>query len=110
LTIKYVLKNIGPQIPLIDSTTGNVMIIVDGNPIDIPKNIFEVLFEEYIEHSNENLNVFLEANKQYDSLAEQVKIMKSMGITQETLKLALFEQLPPEVHDLAKSLIEKIYS
>lgn len=113
--VKYVLKDMGPQVPLIDQVTGNVMIVVDGSPVDIPKDLFSVLFKEYKEEeilSNpEGLDVFFDANKQFGMLTDQVRSMKSVGMTEDILKKIVLESLPkdPGIQEFASQLIEKAY-
>lgn len=114
--VKYVLKDIGPQVPLVDPNTGNVMIIIDGNPIDIPSQLFHAIFREYDENEISNtdtkdLNIFFDAKAEYDILTNQIKEMKKAGISEENLKDIILKYLPNDVkiQDFAKKLIEEAF-
>lgn len=115
-TTKYVLKDLGPQVPLIDPKTGDVMIVIDGNPIDIPSKLFHAIFKEYKEEEinesdTKDLNVFFDAKTQFEFLTRQVKDMKRVGFSEENLKSLILESLPkdPGIQEFARKLIEEAY-
>lgn len=115
-TTKYVLKDLGPQVPLIDPRTGDVMIVIDGNPIDIPSKLFHAIFKEYKEdeiHESDakDLNVFFDTKTQFEFLTRQVNDMKRVGFSEENLKNLILESLPkdPGIQEFARKLIEEAY-
>jgi hypothetical protein len=120
---KYVLKNIGIQVPLIDPKTKNYMIIVDNEPLDIPEKLFKTLFIESNEKPKETVKELKleldpiaqmkEAKAAYGSLEDQIKGLMRLGMSKDAIKETIVETMKkiPELRDMAdfaSNLIDSI--
>jgi len=112
--VRYVVKNLGPQVPLFDKSTKSYMIIVEGEPLDIPETLFKTLFKEYeepIKEDNIVKNLF-DSIGAYDVLKKQMEFFKATGISKESLTEMVLKTLPQNDETqlmYARQIIDSLY-
>ena len=111
---RYVLKNLGPQSSVYNPATKEYMIIVDGEPLDIPEKLFKTLFveepEEKPTEAQINVGLFSTANDAYEVLKKQVDILKNQGVDKETLERITLDAFSsdPMMQKFAKEILDSI--
>lgn len=104
---KYILKDLGEQVPLFNPSTKSYMIVVDNEPLDIPEKLFKTLFVEAIPSKPKPIEIpqtgsFEMAKDMRATLRSQIGDLMKTGMPKDSIKALIVGTIRniPELRDM----------